>query len=128
SNFGGWTFSFNLSRRERGHNASFFVPPLRNGEGGQGVRPPRRLVRGARLAASAGNEADLWVEPARERGEELRRALQVLQRDHLVGAVHVPVGNAHEARGNPAERVVDGVGVGAGVVWRSLDAVGNLLP
>src|SRR5439155_19885701 len=36
SNFGGWTFSFNLSLRERGYDASFFVPPLRNGEGVRG--------------------------------------------------------------------------------------------
>src|SRR5205809_520416 len=74
------------------------------------------------------DEADLGIEPPRERRQQPGCPLQIVLRHHLVGAVHVPVGDAHESGRDPPQGVVDGVGVGAGVVRRRLDAEGDLLP
>src|SRR2546425_9768430 len=45
---------------------------------------------------SAGDETHLGIEPARERREQPRGALQVFYRDHFVRAVHVPVRRSEE--------------------------------
>src|SRR5206468_11399644 len=64
---------------------------------------------------------------AREDLEQPCRTLEVLPGHHFVRAVHVPVGDGHEPGGDAAQRVVDRVGVGAGVLRRRLHAVGAFL-
>ena len=62
-------------------------------------------------------------ETAHEGGQQAGGAVEILQHDHLVGAVHVPVGHRDERRGHAAVRVEDGLRVGMGVArtrprWR----------
>ena len=61
-----------------------------------------------------------------ELGQQIGRLVDVVERDHFDGAVHVAVGDADEAGRHAAAGELDGVGVGAGAAAAGAPLDGDL--
>src|SRR5659263_762719 len=83
----------------------------------------RRSSRGTALRGEVGAR----LQPQHERRQELRRVLDVDEREHLGGRVHVAERDAHERCSLAAARELDGVCVGTGAPGRTLDLIRDAL-
>ena len=86
--------------------------------GARGSAACRRCRTGAAARGAQRSKRDVRRQPLGERGDQLRRVLDVVELHHLDRRVHVAQRDRDEAGRDAAARDVDRVGVGAGAARR----------